>query len=193
MTETDGSDPRTRLVAAMNAVVAEKGYTATTIADIVARARVSRRTFYEHFGDKEDCLLACHVLLGEVMLDAINRIDFPDHDTAARIADAVQALLGALTAQPDLTYTHFVAMYSAGPRARKARSDVQAKLAVAIQVIAARAAESDGTVRVPSDLMATAIVGGIGELIVGSVERNRVDNLEEIAPTVVEFVSAILL
>ena len=40
--------------------VNERGVVATTISDLVARAGISRRTFYEHFRDKEDCLLATY-------------------------------------------------------------------------------------------------------------------------------------
>jgi len=45
---------RGRMLEAMVKAVAEKGYPATAIADIVAGAGVSRRTFYEQFGDKEE-------------------------------------------------------------------------------------------------------------------------------------------
>ena len=44
----------------MAQVVAEKGYAATTVADVVERAGVSRRTFYEQFADKEACFLAAY-------------------------------------------------------------------------------------------------------------------------------------
>ena len=49
---------RGRMLAAIAEAVAEKGYAATTVADVVGRAGVSRKTFYEHFADKEECFLA---------------------------------------------------------------------------------------------------------------------------------------
>ena len=49
---------RERLVRAVVAAVAESGYPAVTVADIVRRARVSRAAFYTHFTDKEDCFLS---------------------------------------------------------------------------------------------------------------------------------------
>jgi AcrR family transcriptional regulator len=42
----------------MVGAVAAKGYAATTVADVLVRARVSRSAFYEQFRDKEDCFLA---------------------------------------------------------------------------------------------------------------------------------------
>ncbi len=47
---------RSRLLEGMAVAVAQKGYAAVTIADIVREASVSRRTFYEHFGSKAECL-----------------------------------------------------------------------------------------------------------------------------------------
>src|SRR5579863_1182793 len=51
---------RERLVEAMVQAVSERGVVATTISDLVARAGISRRTFYEHFDNKEVCLLATY-------------------------------------------------------------------------------------------------------------------------------------
>src|SRR6201989_47181 len=49
---------RERLFAAMVATVAEKGYEATTVADLVQLSGVSRSAFYRHFEDKQACFLA---------------------------------------------------------------------------------------------------------------------------------------
>ena len=51
---------RGRLLDAMARVVAEKGYGAASVADVIARAGVSRQTFYVHFRDKLDCFLAAY-------------------------------------------------------------------------------------------------------------------------------------
>src|SRR4051794_5075686 len=51
---------RGRMLDAIAQVVAEKGYGAVTVADVVERAGVSRKTFYEHFRDKESCFLAAY-------------------------------------------------------------------------------------------------------------------------------------
>jgi AcrR family transcriptional regulator len=52
----------------MAAAVVERGYLATTIADIVRHARVSKRTFYEHFADKEECFLSAYASTSEYLL-----------------------------------------------------------------------------------------------------------------------------
>jgi AcrR family transcriptional regulator len=50
-------DPRTRILAAMVELVGEQGYASTTVADVIARAGASRRTFYVHFANMQACLL----------------------------------------------------------------------------------------------------------------------------------------
>jgi AcrR family transcriptional regulator len=49
---------RARIVSAMVDVVAERGVARSTVAHVVARSGVSRRTFYELFDDREDCFVA---------------------------------------------------------------------------------------------------------------------------------------
>src|SRR5687767_6279952 len=58
--EEVAASQRGRLLVAMSDVVGEKGYAAATVADVLAKAGVSRRTFYEHFADKEACFLAAY-------------------------------------------------------------------------------------------------------------------------------------
>src|SRR3977135_2675206 len=53
---------RARLLQAATEAVAELGYVKTTVADVLARAGVSRATFYQLFRDKEDCFLAAYQL-----------------------------------------------------------------------------------------------------------------------------------
>src|ERR1700679_1103281 len=49
---------RSRLLAGAVASMGELGYERTTVGRITARARVSRRTFYEMFAGREECLAA---------------------------------------------------------------------------------------------------------------------------------------
>jgi AcrR family transcriptional regulator len=51
---------RERLIVAVIAAVAERGYRQTTVADILVRADVPRATYYELFADKEECFLAAY-------------------------------------------------------------------------------------------------------------------------------------
>src|SRR4051794_32391335 len=66
--EVVAASQRGRLIDAIAHVVAEKGYARTTVADVIERAGVSRKTFYEHFRDKETCFLAAYDTGVEVLL-----------------------------------------------------------------------------------------------------------------------------
>src|ERR1700755_3613290 len=56
---------RERIITALVDTVAERGYNATTVANITKAASVSRRTFYEHFADKEACFLAAYDMVAD--------------------------------------------------------------------------------------------------------------------------------
>src|SRR5690242_1893989 len=64
---------RERMLLAVAESVAEQGYATTTVADIIARARLSRRTFYEHFADKEECFLAAYDTVAGQLLSAVGQ------------------------------------------------------------------------------------------------------------------------
>src|SRR3954451_4843452 len=89
---------RGRMVGAMADAVAAKGYAATTVADGVARAVVSRKTFYEHFRDKEECFLAAFDTGVDLLLDTIVAAH-PEGDDGSwidLIRARVRAYLGTL-------------------------------------------------------------------------------------------------
>ena len=56
--EEVAADQRRRLIEAMIALAGQQGYAAATVAHIIAKAQVSRKTFYQHFVDRKDLLLS---------------------------------------------------------------------------------------------------------------------------------------
>jgi AcrR family transcriptional regulator len=93
---------RRRIVDAIIDSCAEKTYAATTITDIVARAHISRTTFYKHFEDKRACFEAaiddCIERLQEVAADAHSPEDVP----ADAVRKSAAAVLRALAGRPGL-------------------------------------------------------------------------------------------
>lgn len=91
--EEVAADQRRRLVDAMVRLAGQKGYATTTVADIIAKAQVSRKTFYEHFAERKDLLLAA--------FDATSPAAFEDIRLAAQHAGEparqFEALMGRLT------------------------------------------------------------------------------------------------
>lgn len=93
---------RQRIVDGMIESCGEKTYAATTITDIVARAHVSRTTFYKHFEDKRGCFdAAIDYCIGEMqgVAGTAHSPADPPGDAARKAATAV---LGALAAKPGL-------------------------------------------------------------------------------------------
>src|SRR5687767_14162175 len=90
-------EARIRVMQGFTTAVAERGYAATTIADIVAAARVSKRTFYEHFPDKEACLLAAYQASGDRLALLLREAgQQPGADWRDRVNALVTAYLSAL-------------------------------------------------------------------------------------------------
>src|SRR5258707_1111198 len=115
---------RQDLTSGLASAVAEKGYAASTIADIVTHARVSKRTFYEHFADKEECLMALHAqgakeLVG-VLVPAASALFVWGGRGGAQ---TVNAYLGAREDMPAVPRTLLVEVQAAGPRAYRLRQE----------------------------------------------------------------------
>jgi len=209
-----GATHRDRLVQAMITLVAERGYAAVTVADVVAAARVSKRTFYQHFSDREDCFLAAYVTAAEQPLARIAEAvapvveAAPDAETpslADEVTAGTSAYLAALAEQPALTRTLLTEINGLGPRGWRVRREVLDRFAEQLSVLialgAARWAPSaTGPAAVPELAgvrglprpTALALVGGINELVLDAVEDGRGDRLAELTPTVTELILAVI-
>jgi AcrR family transcriptional regulator len=58
--EEVNANQRERLIAAMGEIVGENGYAGTTVSDVITQAGVSRKAFYQHFANKQECFLAAY-------------------------------------------------------------------------------------------------------------------------------------
>src|SRR3954447_11842422 len=129
------SGHRERLVLGMVAAVAERGYAATTITDVVRHARVSRRTFYEHFADKEACFLAAYDAVSDAVLAGITEAAAHGATFEERILASVRAYLEALAAEPAIARVFTVDILGAGPAALARRRAVLRRFAAHIQAL----------------------------------------------------------
>ncbi len=115
-----------RIMFAIVQAAAAKGYGATTVADVVERAGVSRRTFYEHFQSKEDCFLAAYdtgveIVLGR-MREAAAEIDADDWRAVMR--SDLEAYLGVLAEQPEFAWSMHMEVLAAGHAALERRAAI---------------------------------------------------------------------
>jgi AcrR family transcriptional regulator/DNA-binding MarR family transcriptional regulator len=120
---------RSRLLAAAARVIDEVGYERTSVARVTDRARVSRRTFYELFGNREECLIA---LLDEAMELAERELTAADLERLAwceRVRVGLWTILSLLDAEPVLARICVVQALHGGPEALERRERILARLA----------------------------------------------------------------
>jgi AcrR family transcriptional regulator len=185
---------RGRMLAAMAEAVGAKGYGPVAVADVIARAGVSRKTFYEHFDNKEECFLAAYDAGVELMLEAI---DAAIRDAAASgplaIARAGTArYLETLAANPAFARTFLIEVLAAGPRALARRAQVHARFADQLAAIH-RAARGGTPSSDPPPHVFRACVGAIHEIVTDHVLRHGAATLPSLLEALVDVERALLL
>jgi AcrR family transcriptional regulator len=175
---TEAHEPvghRDRLIAAMAESIKEKGYRETTVADVVRIARTSRRNFYEHFEDRDACFLALFDATNDAMMEQIAAAVHPDRTLDEQVDAAIDAYIDNVSQQPAL-YASFVrelpALGQAGAERGLATLERFAALLVSL-VESGRAARPELASRPLSMDTAVIIVGGLRELAVISLQRER--------------------
>ena len=177
--ETEVHEHRHRLLEGMAHAVAAKGYGDTTIADIVREASVSRRTFYEHFSTKAECLIALYEASSHNALKVLRDSIDPAHEWQAQVEHALTAYLGCMAQNPVLMRTLFIEILGLGAEGLEARRRVNREIAeLVLAVVNGEGSRQEG-VPLTAD-MAMAIVGGINELILQYIEQDRVAQLVEL-------------
>ncbi len=168
---------RARMLAAMVELVAERGAANVTVAHVVALSGVSRRTFYEIFDDREDCLLAA---LEDALGRASERV-VPAYESgdgwAERIRLALVALLAFLDANRAAGRLLVVESLGAGPRALERRQRVLERMSAAIDAGRAWVKRGEG----PPPLTAEGVVGAVLSVVHSRLLRRDPAALTELA------------
>jgi AcrR family transcriptional regulator len=182
---THGLDPslvaasqRTRLLEAVGRAVADRGYAAATIDDIVRDAGVSKKTFYEHFSDKLGCFLAAYEAASDELLahmtaaqegtggagretgsDPVSRgAGDADPGWLERTRAGIHAYLRWLAAEPALARVFLIEIAAAGPAALELRERMRDRYAD-------RMRELQTQNSVPDEIF-HAVVAGADDLVV---------------------------
>ncbi|MFI5894042.1 TetR/AcrR family transcriptional regulator [Actinoplanes sp. NPDC051513] len=185
MTTTDvDTSHRRRLLEGLAACIRARGYADTTVAGIVREARTSRRTFYAHFADRQECLVA---LLHESNQRTIARIVATVDPVAAWEAQARQAIEGwiaAVQADPPITLSWIRDVPALGQgRARQFQRSTMRSYVRLIQDLTDTPHLRAAGVRPPSEQIAIILLGGLRELIATAVEDGH-DVATIVAPAV---------
>jgi hypothetical protein len=111
---------------------------------------------------------------------------------AKRMRASTRAYLSTLESQPALTRTLMMDIYAAGPQALRVRRQVQRRFADNLRRIVDQGRKENPKLPKLSQAMATAIIGGINELVLVAVEEGRADRLTELSGTADALLQAVL-
>ncbi len=185
---------RTRLLDAAAAEFAESGYAGASSESISRRAGMSKATFYEHFANKEECILALFDLaatqVAQSMAAAAGRAG--RRDANARMQAGTRAFLATLAEHPEYAQTLLVEIIGAGPRAAGRRDQIMQWFAEALDAENAAGAERGLVPRFASPLDPYAIVGAITELISRQVRLGEPEDVLDLAPVIDRLISGVV-
>jgi AcrR family transcriptional regulator len=185
---------RRRLFAAAAAVFSRVGYADATAEAIARQAGMSKATFYEHFANKEDCIVALFDTATDVVLHAMRTAgDTSRHEPAQeRIRAPIAAFLQALADFPDEAQTLLVEIVGAGPRAMERRDRALDAVSQYIDDFNREDAERGVAPRLGSPHDAFAIVGAVVELASRQIRTGRPADIRELEPVVERLVLGLL-
>lgn len=173
------SNQRERILDAVLQAASRSGYAAMRIEDVIAIAGVSRRTFYDHFANKEEAFLAAYELVLDQLLTGVTSAFDAGETWTSRVRRGLTTFLDLLASEPMLAQVCVVEALAAGPRALARRT-------AAMQAFQALLRPP------PGDTLATAsappvaveaIVGGIYEVIYSRVTSQRTEELPSLLPS----------
>jgi AcrR family transcriptional regulator len=185
---------RRRLYSAAGRVFARSGFADATAEAIAREAGMSKATFYEHFDNKEDCIVALHDDATAAVLEAMRRTgaDFGDGETADRVRAVIRTFLEVLAAFPDEAQTLLVEIIGAGPRAIERRDRVLAEFAHYIDAVNEEDARRGNAARLTSAHDSFAIVGAVVELASRQIRTREPDDIRDLEPVVGRLVLGLL-
>ena len=169
---------RERILSAVADVCSVAGYPDMSVEDVIVTAGVSRRTFYEHFKNKEDAFLAAYDVVVAQLLAAVQEAYEPEQGFAARMRAGLAAFLDFLAREPAFARMCIVEALAAGPDAVARRNGAMAAFAGIIE----ENARELGTPIEPQQLTAETIVGGIYEVVYSRIVRGDIRQLPELLP-----------
>jgi AcrR family transcriptional regulator len=171
------ANQRERITDAAALAAAEFGYAEMSVEAIVARAGVSRRTFYEHFKNKEDAFLAAYDAVVRQQARHIRRAYFEETTVQKRLRAGIRAYMEFIASEPDVARMCIVEVLAAGPRAMAKRNEAMQMFAEII--------EDNIHELIPgcrrAALTAEMIVGGLHEVVLSRILANRIDELPGMA------------
>jgi AcrR family transcriptional regulator len=178
--DEDKSNFRQRLLDALAASIAEDGYSRTTVADIVRRARTSRRTFYEHFDSREACFVA---LLSEANAAQVRQISTavdPNVPWQNQVRQAIEAWISSGESRSTLMLSWIRDVPSLGDAARRLQREATENFIEMVQTLGDTDKFHAAGIGPVSRQRIIMLLGGLRELSAITVEEGgRIGDITE--------------
>jgi AcrR family transcriptional regulator len=176
---------RERILAAVADVTSAASYSEMTVADIIVCAGVSRRTFYEHFENKQSAYLAAYDEAVGRLLQGVRWAYSTREDFAARVRAAIEMFVTVVSADPAFARMCLVEVMGAGVEALRRRDAAMAEFAGMLDENARALLDNP-----PARIIAETVVGGLYEVMYSRILRGELRELPGLLP---DLVHALLL
>jgi AcrR family transcriptional regulator len=178
------SNQRERILGAVVEVASSTGYAGLTVRDVISHAGVSRRTFYEHFENKEEVFMAAYEHFTSRLATEVAAAARRGRTWAERVSLGLATFLRRFAHEPALAHLCVVEVLAAGTpglAGRAAAMDAfRAQLAPGVR-------EAPAGLPVPA-LAAETAIGGAHEVVYAHVLGGRTADLPRLLPELLEIV-----
>jgi AcrR family transcriptional regulator len=177
--EVVAESQRDRVLKAMTIAAGRGGYRDAHITEVVHRAGVSRRTFYEHFkGGKEECFAAAYAR----SMEQLWQLTLREFEVADDWADGLRAglaeMLSALARRPEVASVCFVEVLAAGPVAAERRDEAMRKF---LPLFEAAPTEMPRGLRI-FEALALGRVADLAAVLHREISARRIEELPDLLP-----------
>jgi AcrR family transcriptional regulator len=152
---------RARMLSAAVEAIEENGYARLTVAQVIGRAKVSRKTFYDLFVDREDCFLAVFERALEQIKGRVQEAFEQEPSWRESVRAGLAALLVFIDEEPELARLCVVDALGGGPRVLEER----ARVLVQLRNVIDRGRSEAAVRREPPSVTAEGVIGAVFAVI----------------------------
>jgi AcrR family transcriptional regulator len=167
-------------------VVGEKGYAELTVADVIKRAGVSRRAFYEHFSNREQCFLATYDSIMAESSEAVADAFSGESGLPMNAQEAIEAIFKRALRRPDAIRVLMAEIGAAGPEGITRRE----QLGVAYErALREQLGLPPGPGPIPNPVL-RGIIGGLGAVLYTHIQNGKRKQLMQLIPQLVQWTTS---
>lgn len=173
------------MLAGAASALAKQGFARMTVDDVLERARVSRRTFYEQFDDKDDCLYAAYEdAERRAWAVAAEAAATPAADWPSRVHAALAAILDFVAAEPDCSRLFTLEARAVGPEMAARHAAALDRVATLLRAGNGKAAarRESGTVVALPDSTERTLIANVAALVGSYVLSGATELLPSLEP-----------